>query len=42
MREIGDMGMSSAVGLLQSFVGLILVLFTNHVSKKINPDNALF
>ena len=42
MREIGDMGMSSAVGLLQSFVGLILVLLTNHVSKKINPDNALF
>ena len=42
MREVGDMGMSSAVGLLQSVVGFVLVILTNHFSKKINPDNALF
>lgn len=42
MREIGDMGMSSAVGLLQSVVGLIMVVVTNAVVKKVNPDNALF
>ncbi len=42
MREIGDMGMSSAVGLMQSFVGLVLVLLTNYVTKKIDSDNALF
>ena len=42
MREVGDMGMSSAVGLLQSVVGLIMVMLTNAVTKKINPDNALF
>lgn len=42
MRELGDMGMSSAAGLLQSVVGLVTVIITNHVSKKINPDNALF
>lgn len=42
MREVGDMGMSSAVGLLQSVVGLITVLITNAVTKRINPDNALF
>lgn len=42
MREVGDMGMSSAVGLLQSVVGFIMVMLTNYLSKKVNPDNALF
>ncbi len=42
LREQGDMGMSSAVGLLQSVVGFITVMLTNAISKKINPDNALF
>lgn len=42
MREIGDMGMSSAVGLLQSVVGLILVVTTNACVKKIDPDRSLF
>ena len=42
MRVVGDMGMSSAVGLMQSVVGFVLVILTNHISKKINPDNALF
>lgn len=42
MRVVGNMGMSSAVGLLQSVVGLILVLVTNYVSRKIEPDNSLF
>ncbi len=42
MRKIGDMGMSSAVGLLQSAVGFVLVIVTNAITKKISPDNALF
>ena len=42
MRQIGDMGMSSAAGLLQSIVGFILVVITNHVSKMIDPDRGLF
>ena len=42
MRVIGDMGISSAVGLLQSVVGLIMVLLTNYVSKKIDPETGLF
>ena len=42
LREIGDLGMSSAVGLLQSIVGFVLVMITNFVSKKIDPDRALF
>ncbi len=42
MRVIGDMGMSSAAGLLQSIVGFVMVVLTNYVSKKIDPDNGLF
>ncbi|MBQ7793571.1 MAG: sugar ABC transporter permease [Clostridia bacterium] len=42
MRVVGDMGVSSAVGLMQSLVGFVLVMLTNYVSKKIEPDNALF
>jgi len=42
MREVGDMGMSGAVGFLQSIVGFIMVMVTNTVSKKIDPNNSLF
>lgn len=42
MREVGDMGMSTAIGLLQSVVGFILVLITNWASKKIDEDYGLF
>lgn len=42
MREIGDMGMSTAVGLLQSVVGCILVIFTNHCAKKVDDSMSLF
>lgn len=38
----GDLGASSAVGLFQSVVGMILVIITNTIVKKINPDNAMF
>lgn len=42
MRVVGDMGMSSAVGFLQSLVGIIMVLITNYIARKIDPDTALF
>ncbi|WP_127587758.1 ABC transporter permease [Paenibacillus koleovorans] len=42
LRNMGDIGMSSAAGLYQSVVGLILVLAANYVVKKINPDNSLW
>lgn len=42
MRVIGDMGMSSAVGFLQSLVGMILVIITNKVTKMIDSEGGLF
>ena len=42
MRVLGNMGMSSAAGLLQNVVGFILVLTTNAIVNKIDPDSALF
>ena len=38
----GDYGMSSATGLVQSVVGLILVVCTNGVVRKISPENSMF
>ena len=40
--QLGDIGMSSAAGLYQSVVGFILVLLSNLVVRKLEPDNALF
>ncbi|MNW12691.1 hypothetical protein D3C71_2104490 [compost metagenome] len=42
LSVFGDIGMSSAVGLYQSFVGLVLVVLANYVVRKINDENALF
>ncbi|GBF71897.1 sugar ABC transporter permease [Paenibacillus sp. 598K] len=42
LRMIGDIGMSSAVGVYQSVVGLILVFSANAIIRKINPDNSLW
>ncbi len=42
LMDINDVGMSSAASLIQSVVGLVLVVATNAIVKKIEPDNALF
>lgn len=42
LRRLGDMGMSSAVGLYQSVVGFIFVITTNAIAKKIDKDSAIF
>lgn len=42
LTELNDVGMSSAVSLVQSVVGLAMVLLTNAIVKKIEPDNAVF
>ena len=40
--QAGNMSQTAAVGLFQAVVGLVLVLVTNTVVKKLNPDNAMF
>lgn len=42
LMKLGDVTMSSAVGVYQSFVGLILVLLANWAIRKVDRDNALF
>ena len=42
MRVLGDMSTSSAMGLLQSAVGFVLVILTNHITKKIDSSLSLF
>lgn len=42
MRVIGDMSTSSAMGLLQSVVGFVLVVVTNAITKKVDESLSLF
>lgn len=42
LRVLGDVGMSTAVGLYQSLVGFILVVVANKVTKKYSAESALF
>lgn len=42
LTEIGDIGMSAAVGLFQAVVGLVLVVSANYAVRKINEENALW
>lgn len=41
LMRLNDVGMSSAVGLLQSVVGCLLLLSTNFVVRKISPENSI-
>lgn len=42
LRQLGDIGMSSAVGFLQSIFGFTLVLISNWGAKKLNNEGGLF
>jgi putative aldouronate transport system permease protein len=42
MKTVGDMSMASATGFLQSVVGFVLIMLTNYIVKKIEPENTLF
>ncbi len=42
LRTMGDVSMSAAVGLYQSVVGFCIVLVTNTLAKKFEPDSAIF
>lgn len=38
----GDIGRTAAVGLFQSSVGLVLIIVTNAIVRRMSPENALF
>ena len=42
LKSLGNDSMATAVGLYQSVVGFILIIVTNAIVNKIEPDNALF
>lgn len=42
LRVVGDFGMSSAVNLVQSVLGLIVILLANYGARRMNKDSALF
>jgi len=42
LRDVGDIGMSSAAGVYQSVVGLVLVVTANYIVRRINDENAMF
>lgn len=42
LRAHGDIGMSSSVGVFQSFVGLITIILANLAVRRMDPDMSLF
>ncbi|MFF2091381.1 ABC transporter permease [Paenibacillus sp. NPDC058174] len=42
LRQLGNFGMSSAVVLYQSIMGIAAILIFNKIAKKIDPDSRLF
>lgn len=42
LMQLGDISMSSATGLYQSFVGFCLVMISNFIVRKVNRDSAIF
>ncbi len=42
LQQANNMGMTGAVGLFQSVISLILVVSSNMIVKRINPDNSMF
>ncbi len=42
LRTLGDVGMASAAGFYQSVVGFVLVLLSNFIVRRYDPDKALF
>lgn len=42
LLQLGNVGMASAAGVYQSLVGFVIVLLSNLMVKKIDPDSALF
>ena len=42
LKTLGNVGMSSAAALYQSVVGFILVIVSNYVAKKVDPESGMF
>jgi putative aldouronate transport system permease protein len=42
LRQLNNIGMSTATGLFQSVVGFLLVLVSNKLTKLAEPDAAIF
>lgn len=42
LMNLGNIGMSTAAGLYQSVVGLVLILVTNGIVRKVDNENAFF
>ena len=42
LLELGDITLSAAAGFYQSLVGFVLVLTTNLIVRKIDPESSLF
>ena len=42
LRQLNNLGMSTATSFFQSVVGLIMVYVTNAITRKIEPDAAIF
>ena len=42
LKQSSNIGLSTAIGLLQSCVGFVLVVLTNYFSKKVDEDMGLF
>lgn len=42
LRQLNNYGMSTAVGLIQSVLGFVLVVGANAIARKVEPDSAIF
>jgi len=42
LKVLGEVGMSSAAALYQAVVGFILVIISNTVAKKVDPESGMF
>jgi putative aldouronate transport system permease protein len=42
MRTLNEYGLSTAIGMVQSVLGFIMVVTANKLARKYEPDSAIF
>ncbi len=42
LMKTGDVGITTATGLLQSTVGFIMIMLTNAIIRKVDKENSIF